>query len=226
MGSRDPLLDTSLDAQAGDIRAAMAALKHQPEARGRKILLVGHGEGALLALLAGIDADALLLLALPSQTMAQTLTAPVSAQLPAETAAPNLAYLALVLQAIRGRAATPKPGPDVLPALARFCHSLMAPETLEFVRGTLDLDPWPVAARTVMPVAAAWGDRDIQAWKPLAPPPGFHGTLLEIPGANHFFKREPRTRAELNPGNALAGYGDDTPLADLSPIAIWLKSLP
>ena len=213
-GSRDPQLDTSLDAQAGDLKAALATLKDLPEARGRKILLVGHGEGALLALVASIDADALLLLGMPCQTMAQSLTAQVTAQLPAEQAAPNLAYLAKALQAIRTRAATPKPGPDVLPALGRFCVSLMAPETLEFVRATLDLDPWAMASRTAM-----------QAWKPLTAPPAFHGTLLEIPGANHFFKRETRPRGELTPASALAGYGDDTPLADLSPIAAWLKAL-
>ena len=64
-GGRDPRLDTSLDAQAGDVLAALAAAREQPEARGRKLLLVGHGEGALLALLDSRAADALLLLAMP-----------------------------------------------------------------------------------------------------------------------------------------------------------------
>ena len=224
-GSRDPHLDTSLDAQAGDLKAAMAFLRQQPEARGRKLLLVGHGEGALLALFASLDADALLLLAMPPQSMAQAITAQISAQLPAGTAGPNLAYLGSVFGAIRNRGPVPQPGPEVFPALSRFCASFMAPETLDFVRATLDLDPWSMASRTAIPVAAAWGDRDVQAWKPPLPPLGFQGALLELPGANHFFKQEPRPRAQLDAASALSAYGDDTPLADLSPIAAWLKDL-
>ena len=224
-GSRDPHLDCTLDAQTGDLKAALAALKELPEAKGRKVLLVGHGEGALLALLTSMDADALLLLAMPAQSMAQTLTAQLAPLLPSEKAAANLAYLASVFQAIRLTQPTPRPGPEVFPAVAKLCASLMAPETLEFVRATLDLDPWAMAARVSAPVLAAWGDRDVQAWKPALLPAAFHGTALEVPGANHLFKREPRPKAQLDGASALAGYGDEVPLADLGPIAAWLKGL-
>jgi hypothetical protein len=110
--------------------------------------------------------------------------------------------------------------------MARLGGALMAPETLDFVRATLDLDPWPLLARTVSPVALVWGDRDIQAWKPTDLPPGFRGTVLEIPEANHLLKRETRPRAGLNGASALAGYGDEVPLADLKVVAAWLKGLP
>jgi hypothetical protein len=225
-GSRDPRLDSSLDAQAGDLMAAMAAARALPEARDRKLLLVGHGEGALLSLLDARGADALLLLAMPPRSMAGSIAAQLRPQLPPEAAAANMAYLESVFQAIRQRLPVPSAPPEVYSGMARLGGSLMAPETLDFVRDTLDLDPWPLAARVSSPAALVWGDRDIQAWKPAQIPPSFHGTVLEIPGANHLFKREPRPRTELNGVSALAGYGDEVPLADLAPVAAWIKALP
>jgi hypothetical protein len=225
-GSRDPKLDTSLDAQAGDLFAALAAARFLPEARGRKLLLVGHGEGALLSLMDARGADAMLLLGMPPMTMAGSIAAQLRPQLPPDSAGPNLAYLESVFQAIRDHQPTPAAPPEVFSGIARLGVSLMAPETLGFVRATLDIDPWALAARASSPVALVWGDRDIQAWKPVLIPPSFHGTVLEIPGANHLLKRETRSRAELNGVSALAGYGDEVPLADLGPVAAWLKSLP
>jgi pimeloyl-ACP methyl ester carboxylesterase len=223
--ARDPHLNTSLDAQAGDLKAALEALRDLPEAKGRKVLVVGHGEGALLALMAAQKADALLLLGMPSQSQAKAIAAQIGPQLPAEKAAPNLAHLEATFQAIREGGPTPTPGPDVYPALARLCVSLMAPETLDFVRATLDLDPWAMAARVVVPMAAAWGDRDVQAFKPAVVPAAFPGTVLEIPDANHLLKREPRAKSQLDPESALSRYGDDSPLADLTLLEVWLKGL-
>src|SRR5512133_4110558 len=45
IGSKDPKLDLSLDAQVGDLKAALQAARALPEARGKKRLLVGHSEG-------------------------------------------------------------------------------------------------------------------------------------------------------------------------------------
>jgi len=225
-GSRDPKLDSSLDAQEGDVLAALAAARALPEARDRRLLLVGLGEGALLSLLAAHQADALLLLGMPPETMAGCIATQVRRQLPRSIAAPNLDYLASVFQAIRARRPLPQADPAVHPALARLGAALMAPETLDFVRATLDLDPWPLAARALAPVALVWGDRDVMAWKPALVPPAFKGTVIEIPEANHLLKREPRPRQQLDGASALGGYGDEVPLADLGPVAEWIKNLP
>ncbi|BDU73921.1 hypothetical protein [Mesoterricola silvestris] len=224
-GSRDPKLNASLDAQSGDILAALAAARALPEARNRRILLVGHGEGALLSLLAAREADALLLLAMPSQPMGKALAEQVALQLHASQAAPNRAYLDAVLQAIRSGRPAPAPGPDVLPPLVRLAKGLMAPETLDFVRDTLDLDPWAMVARVAVPVAVAWGGKDIQTWKPAQIPAAFRGTVLDLPDANHVFRREPGARSELDGARALEGYRDERPLADLSPISAWIRTL-
>lgn len=225
IGARDPKLDISLDAQAGDVRAALAAARQLPEARGKKFLLVGHGEGALLALLAAGNADAVLLLALPGRDMATTIKEQLRAQLPPEKAAANLAYLDEVFQAIRRKQSTPEPGADVYPALGRLARGLMAPETLDFVRDTLDLDPWTLAARLAGPAAIVWGDRDVQTWRPAAAPATFPGTVLDLPEANYLLRRETRPPADLTPASAMTAYGDSTPLADLAPLAAWLKGL-
>ena len=224
-GSRDPGLDSSLDAQEGDLRAALAAARTLPEAKGRRMLLVGHGEGALLSLLAASHADALLLLGMPPLTMARSIAEQIRPQLPAGTAGPNLRFLEAVFQAIRESQPLPRAQPEVYPAMVRLGGALMAPETLAFVQATLDLDPWALAARTVAPVALVWGDRDIQAWKPAVVPRTFQGTVLVIPQANHLLKRETRPRNELDGASALSGYGDEVPLADLDPVAAWLKGL-
>jgi hypothetical protein len=225
-GASDPRLDSSLDAQSGDLQAALATARELPEARGRHLLLLGRGEGALLALLVARDADALLLVGMPPQSMARSLVAQLQPQFPKDTEGPNLRYLEAVFQAIRERKPQPAVQGDVHPALVRLGASLMAPETLAFVRETLDLDPWALAARVIGPVALVWGDRDVQARKPASIPASFHGTVLELPEANHLLRRETRPRSILDGTTALDGYGDEVPLADLAPVAAWIKGLP
>lgn len=230
IGAKDPKLDISLDAQVGDIRAAMRAARAQPEAKGKKLLLVGHSEGALLSLLAAGEADAALLLAMPGMSMGRLIAAQVKGQLdaagaPAELAAENLAYLEAALQAIRKDQDLPSAGAGVAPGVVALARGLARPESRGFVRDLLDLDPWGAAQRLPIPCAMAWGDRDIQTWKPSAMPPGFKGTVIQIPEANHLFKRETRDRAGLSGLTATTAYGDDTPLADLSSVARWLESL-
>jgi len=215
-----------LDAQSGDIRAALAFARTLPEAKGKKMLLVGHSEGSLLSLLVAKDADALLLLAMPPQSMAKTIVEQVKLQLPSDLAAANLAYLEKVFQAIRANQPAPEAGVEVFPMLVtNLVKPLMRAESLGYVRDTLDLDPWLLAARVPVPCAVAWGDRDVQTWKPATLPATFTGAVIEVSGANHVFKRETRPKAGLTGANGVLAYGDDTPLADLSPLAAWLKGL-
>ncbi|MBP1771935.1 MAG: alpha/beta hydrolase [Holophagaceae bacterium] len=230
IGSKDPALDISLDAQVGDIRAALRAARALPEAKGRKLLLVGHSEGALLSLLAAGEADAVLLLAMPGMSMGKLIVAQVAAQLqaagaPAEASALNLGYLESALEAIRKGQDLPPAAAGVAPGLSALARGLARLESRGFVRDLLDLDPWGSAQRLPIPCAVVWGDRDIQTWKPEATPAGFKGAVITIPGANHLFKRETRDRAGLDGASAATTYGDSTPMADLAPVAAWLKQL-
>lgn len=228
IGTRDPKLDISLDAQVGDIRAAIAAARALPEAKGRKLLLVGHSEGALLSLLAASDADALLLIGLPPESMGALIEAQVGRQLeaaPDTVRKANADYLHAVLEAVRHATAAPVPGEQVYPALARLGQSFMAPESLSFVRGTLDLDPWKLASRCPVAVAVVYGEEDMQSFPPAKAPDDFHGAFIRIPQANHLLKRETRAASDLTAPQAMSAYGDDTPLADLGKLAAWLKQL-
>ena len=230
IGSRDPKLDVSLDAQVGDIKAALKAALLLPEAKGKKLLLVGHSEGSLLSLLVAGEADAALLLAMPGISMGKLIVLQVKGQLqaaaaPEDVAKPNLAYLEATLNAIRKDQEVPPAGEGVVTGIANLAKGLSRPESRSFVRATMDLDPWTMAQRLPVPCAVVWGDRDIQTWKPAAVPPEFKGTVLQIPGANHLLKRETRPLAELSGPTAVTTYGDSTPLADLAPLAAWLKAL-
>jgi pimeloyl-ACP methyl ester carboxylesterase len=230
IGAMDPKLDVSLDAQLGDVKAAMKAARALPEARGKKLLLVGHSEGALLSLLAAGEADAALLLAMPGESMGRVILAQVKGQLaaagaPPEVSAENLAYLRVALDAIRTDQNLPKAAQAVAPSIVTLARGLARPESRGFVRDLLDLDPWVAAQRLPVPCAMVWGDRDSQTWKPEVVPPAYKGAVIQIPEANHLFKRETRERAGLSGAAAMSTYGDDTPLADLSPVAAWLKGL-
>jgi len=230
IGSKDPKLDISVDAQVGDIKAALKAARALPEAKGKKLLLVGHSEGALLSLLTASDADAVLLLAMPGMSMGASILAQVKAQFlgvgaPAEITTQNMAFLQASLEAIRKDRDLPQAGAGVDPGIVGLAKGLARPESRGYLRDTLDLDPWAAARRLVVPCAVVWGDRDVQTWRPEVMPADFKGTVVQIPEANHMFRRETRPRAELNGANAMSTYGDSAPMADLSPVAVWLKAL-
>ena len=226
IGSKDPKLDISLDAQVGDIQAALRAARALPEAKGKKLLLIGHSEGALLSLLASKDADALLLIGLPGQSMAKTIHAQIEAQLPADTKEVNLEFVDAMLDAIRkGKPDAPVVKVGVFPGIANLPKAFMRPETAGFVRSTLDLDPLAMAERVAMPMAIVWGDKDVQTWKPSTLPEALKPRVIDLKDANHLLRKETRPRSEINGSNAMSAYNDETPMADLSPLARWLEML-
>ena len=229
VGVWDPKMDISLEAQAGDVREAVAFARRLPEAKGKRILLLGHGEGALLALVAATDAEGLLMVAPPRASMGRLIRDQVARQLAAAGAdeaaqAANLGHLDRIFEALRRDEEAPAPGPAVAPGVVRLGQGLLAGAQRPFVKATLDLDPWALAARFTGVLAAAWGGRDGLCPKP-DPLPPFRGTVLELPGANHLLKRETREARTLDGPAAAETYGDDTPLADLAPLAAWLATL-
>jgi pimeloyl-ACP methyl ester carboxylesterase len=226
VGARDPKLDVSLDAQLGDLSAVISAARSQPETKNKKILLVGHGEGALFALLAASQAEALLMLAPPSGTMAKTIRSQAEAQLPASIKVANLAYLDSVFQAIRDGGPVPEATAGIHAAMSQMGRSLMAPETLGFVKSTLDIDPWAIASRLSIPNAAVWGGKDVITFKPAGIEGFYKGANIDVPNANHHFRQELRPKDGLDGASAASAYSDDAPMADLSAVAAWIKSLP
>ncbi len=226
IGSKDPKLDVSLDAQVGDIQAAIRAARALPEAKGKKLLLIGHSEGALLSLIASKDADALLLIGLPGQSLAKTIHAQIEAQLPPDTKAVNLEFVDDMLDAVRtGKTDAPALKAGVYPGVANLAKSFMRPETAAFVRSTMDLEPTAMAERVAMPMAIVWGDKDVQTWRPGKLPESLEPKVIGLKDANHLLRQETRPRSEITGANAMSAYNDATPMADLSPLARWLETL-
>lgn len=225
LSPKDSSLDGSLEAQVGDLRAALSTARKLPEAQGRKLLLVGFEEGALMALQAASDADALLAIGMPPESMAKSTRSQLQAQLPSEHAAANLDYLDQVFDAIRKQQPLPQAGTNVHSAMVGLGRALMNPETLAFTRAMLDLDPWVLTGRLGVPSALVWGEVDIQTLAPSKTPDTYRGAFILVPQANHLLKREGRARLGLTAAMAVRNYGDGTPLADLSPIAAWLHKL-
>ncbi|MBI3131332.1 MAG: hypothetical protein HYZ13_08240 [Acidobacteria bacterium] len=230
IGAWDPKMDISLEAQAGDVKAAVDFARKLPEARGKRILLLGHSEGCLVSLVAATDAEALLLAAPPQASMGRTILAQVRRQLAgagadAEATQANLGHLERVFEAIRRGEGEPVAGSGVAPGVVALGKGLMFGVNRPFVKATLDLDPWLIASRCTGRLAALWAEADVQCPKPAEPPAGFRGETITIPGANHLLKRETRDLAALDGPKAAETYGDDTPMADLAPLAAWLKAL-
>lgn len=230
IGAWDPQMDISLEAQAGDVKAAVAYARTLPEAKGKRILLAGHSEGCLISLVAATDAEALLMVAPPSASMGRTILDQVQRQLAtagadAEATRVNLAHIERTFEAIRRGEPEPAAAGGVAPGVVGLGKGLMFGVNLPFVRATLDLDPWLIASRYTGRMAALWGEADVQCPKPAVPPTGFRGEVIAIPGANHLLKRETRELGSLDGPKAAETYGDDTPLADLAPLAAWLKGL-
>ena len=207
-GSRDSSLDTSLDAQAGDVRAALAAARDLPEAKGRRLLLVGHGEGALLALLDARRCDALLLLAMPPQTMARSMppsSSPSSRRTPRP---PTWTSWRRCSRPSANRRPCPAPGPEVYPALApagRLRSWPRRPWTSCAPPWTWTPGPWPPgpsarwpwcgATGTCRPGSPPWSPRPSAArcWR--SPGPTTCSSARPGPG---------RTGRRLGPGAATA----------------------
>ena len=222
VGAGGTKLDLSLDAQIGDLSSVIAIARTLPEAKGKQILLLGHGEGALMSLLVASQVDALMMLAPPSGTMARTIRSQIADRLPAPTREINLAYLESVFQAIRGDKPLPPAETGVHTAIIQFGRSLMAPTTLGFVKSTLDIDPWVIASRLSIPHAAVWGDKDIITAKPPDFSDTYRGNVIDVPNANHHFRQELRKRESLDGASAISNYSDDTPMADLSVVITWI----
>ena len=178
-----------------------------------------------MALVAATEADGLLLLASPSRPMSRTLLDLVERQLPADLRAPNLAWLESAFAALKAGNPLPQAGSGVHPAIVRLAKNLSAPESLPFVKDTLDMDPLLLAGRPPIPVALAWGEQDVLAPPPSSLPTGFRPKVLRLPGTNHLLRRETRALQELDPVKARTTYGSDTPMADLGVLADWLGAL-
>ncbi|MFD5467525.1 alpha/beta fold hydrolase [Kitasatospora sp. NPDC127059] len=187
--------------------AAYATLRDQPEADRRELLVVGHSEGGLQALLVARTVRpapvGLALLAPQDQRLLDLLTAQLDGQLDQavaagqvteEAARANKAGVSAAVAAFR--AGRPADTSALLPPLAGLLNALFGPNNARFVRSDDAVYP-PDAARAVRPgtrVTVTCGTADGNVPCATVPPllgalAGAHTTgpgLRTLDGVDHF----------------------------------------
>lgn len=174
--------DVTLDTFVNDATAWAKQLAADPRFRG--VSLVGHSEGALIALLAAgrTDVKAVVSIAGPGENLADTLLRQVRS---------NPANPPAIVQDVEKTVAELRAGRTVAtvnPLLA----PLFRPSVQPFLISAFRHDPARVIATLKVPVLIAQGDRDLQVTP--ADADRLHaarpdGTLAIFPGMNHVLKQ-------------------------------------
>lgn len=207
----------SFDDFADDVAAAVAAVRARD--RYSKIVVVGHSEGAGLAVRAatrGVRADGLVLVAGAGRPMLQILHEQVGRQV---DSAALVAFDSAMARYVRG-----EPPGEIPQGLA----SLFVPAHQRFVSGLASYDPTVELARISVPALIVQGETDIQI-RPLdaerlhAARPDTR--LVLLPETNHVLKHATDTTLLAQ----LVTYRDPTlPIAPgaVEAIAAWVGTLP
>lgn len=166
--------------------------------------LIGHSEGALVALAAAVDGRApvcgVVLLSGPGRPLGHALREQLNAGLPE----PLLTQALTILTDLEaGRTV-----PDVPPSLA----GLFRPSVQRYLISMLGLDPQRLAAAYAGPILIGWGETDLQVARQDAD--ALAGARLGIelavwPGVNHVLKVAPIDRQ----ANIAVYMSEDEPLA-------------
>jgi pimeloyl-ACP methyl ester carboxylesterase len=171
---------TEFDNFAGDAAAAVRSLERDP--RFSRVVLVGHSEGAGLAIRAangGAPVDGVVLLAGLGRPFLTVLRAQLVVQF---DSAAMLVYDSAMARFLRGDPTGPVP---------RGLEPLFAPAHRSYMRTSSEYDPAAEVARLKVPVLIVQGTTDIQVSVEdarLMQQARPDATLIVIEGANHVFK--------------------------------------
>lgn len=208
LGSRSASASVGVDVFTQQARDALAFLAARPEVDPEQLILVGHSEGALFALLlaqemtaGGVPPAAVILAAPLSVRYLDIIDEQVTAQLDAARAAGQLSTdeaeaarmeLSAIITALRETGEMP--GPVTTPGL----DVLFNPASIEFLAGIDAIDPADVAAGlpASLPVLVLHGEKDEQVtldqveWLMTGFAEAGNGDakLVVLPNANHLLK--------------------------------------
>jgi uncharacterized protein len=208
--------DATMEDFAKDVQAAVIYLKSRKEVDAKRLGIVGHSEGGILAsqvATRGTDVSWLVLLGTPATTGEKTLLR--QSELVARTGGLAEEQIARSLEFDRKAYAAVRQEKDA-PALQKRLESLvdqsglgaaMPPAALQaqirvmgspWFREFLDYDPQPVLGKLKCPVLALSGDRDVQVDAQDSVPllraayeksGNKDFTVVEIEGVNHLFQK-------------------------------------
>ena len=189
----------TLSSYVRNVRDLAVWLGHQPEIDPRRIVLMGHSEGGLIALAATPSSDVagVILLEAPGMPLARVIADQVRAQAEARGAkAAEVAHLkaeiAAALAAVRAARGETM---SVSGALAQNPYAQVFSPAAGLLRSELSVDPQALAHALHVPVLVVQGGKDLQ----VLPENGMRlahaaqsGTLVELPAMTHDLIRCPQ----------------------------------
>jgi pimeloyl-ACP methyl ester carboxylesterase len=227
----------SMQGHAAELAGAIELLAKRPDVDPQRIFVLANSEGCIHALHYELQAPAypckgLILTAAPARPISAVVRSQVAAQLGA--LADGDALLAAFDAAMQAFAAgRPVPVDERFPDGVRMLiGGLTSPVNQPFARELWVTDPAALLAQIAAPVLIVIGKQDIQVdWQ--ADGAVFDALAAQHPNisivypehANHVLKHEPRSRAQLSPGEAVAAYNAESAVLDAETVAAiihWL----
>jgi pimeloyl-ACP methyl ester carboxylesterase len=228
----------SMQGHAAELAGAIELLAKQPDVDPTRIFVLANSEGCIHALHYQLEAPAypctgLILTAAPARPISAVARSQVAAQLAAvpEGDALLATFDAAMQEFAAGR---PVPVDERFPeGIRMLIGGLTSPVNQPFARELWVTDPAALLERSTAPVLILIGKQDIQVdWQ--ADGAVFEALAAQHPNisiaypehANHVLKHEPRSRAQLSPGDAVAAYNAESGVLDAEAVAVilgWLQ---
>src|SRR5689334_632932 len=227
----------SMQGHAAELAGAIEVMAKRPDVDPSRIFVLANSEGCIHALNVQLQAPAypckgLILTAAPARPISAVVRSQVAAQL---EAMPEGDALLVAFDAAMQEFAASRPVPvdERFPeGIRMLILGLTNPANQPFARELWMSDPAALLARIAAPVLIVIGKQDIQVdWQ--ADGAVFEALAAQNPNisivypehANHVLKHEPRSRAQLNPGDATAAYNAESAVLDVEAVAAivdWL----
>jgi pimeloyl-ACP methyl ester carboxylesterase len=229
----------SMQGHTAELAGAVDLLTQRPDVDPTRIFVLANSEGCIHALHHELQAPAhpcrgLILTAAPARPISAVARSQVAAQL---AAVPEGDALLAAFDAAMQEFAAGRPVPDDrrLPeGIRMLILGLTNPVNQPFARELWVTDPAALLGRIAVPVLIVIGKQDIQVdwqadgavFEALA---AQHANISIVypEHANHVLKHEPRSRAQLSPGEAVAAYNAESAVLDAETVAAitgWLQT--
>jgi len=227
----------SMQGHAAELAGAIDLLANRPDVDRQRIFVLANSEGCIHALHYQLHTPAypcagLILTAAPARPISAVVRSQVAAQL---AAVPGGDALLGVFDAAMQEFAAGRPVPvdERFPdGIRMLILGLTNPVNQPFARELWVTDAAALLAHITAPVLIVIGKQDIQVdWQ--ADGAVFEALAAQHPNisivypehANHVLKHEPRSRAQLSPGDAVAAYNAESAVLDVEAVAAivdWL----